>query len=88
VTNPPEDILSDVFIEPKTASVGSRIGAVIVDSLILWGLDFVIALLFGEANVSTSNYGFSLTGFPAILSMIVWFLLIPILESSGRSGYP
>jgi len=77
-----EDILTDIFIEPKTATIGSRIGAVIVDSLILWGVDFMIAMLFGEARVSTFSYGYSLTGFPAILSMIVWFLLIPVLEGS------
>ncbi|WP_431211549.1 RDD family protein [Puia sp. P3] len=77
-----EDILTDVLLEPKTASIGSRIGAAIVDTLILWGIDFVIGLAAGQAHYSYFSYGFSLTGLPAVLSMVVWLLLIPVLEGS------
>ncbi len=79
-----EDILTDIYEEPRTASIGSRIGAVLLDSLILSGIDYVISLIWGQDLRTAGSYGFSLSGFPALLSMGIWVLLIPVLE--GKTG--
>jgi len=51
MTDIQQDLLTDILLEPKTASIGGRIGGVIVDCLILWGVDFVIALVAGTRVV-------------------------------------
>ena len=79
-----EDILSDIYEEPRTAGIGSRIGAVLVDSIILSGIDYVISLIWGQDLRTVGSYGFSLSGFPALLSIGIWVLLIPVLE--GKTG--
>jgi hypothetical protein len=51
MTDIQQDLLTDILLEPKTASIGGRIGGVIVDCLILWGVDFGIGDLVAGTRV-------------------------------------
>jgi uncharacterized RDD family membrane protein YckC len=102
-----EDILSDIIEPPKPASISKRIGAALIDSLILALVLMVIANSFGErydkkttttvtvsstpdsakpttTTQTTSSSGYDLSGWPLVVYLASWFLLIPFME--GKTG--
>ena len=86
------DILEDVFPEQKLAPKRWRMAAASIDLFIILSTAFVISLFFGETHGlmgdSGTGYhiGFSLSGFPALTVLLIWFLLFPIMEGlTGRT---
>jgi uncharacterized RDD family membrane protein YckC len=78
-----EDLLSDVYVEPKLASIGSRLGAAIVDFVILVIVGVGFGSLWGEHYSSPEASGFRLTGLPALAYFAICFLLLPVQEGVG-----
>ncbi|MFH1092261.1 MAG: RDD family protein [Pseudomonadota bacterium] len=57
--------------------VGLRFVAVIIDTIIFFILSYIVALFTG----GTTGAGFQLSGVPALLSFIIFFLYYIILEA-------
>ena len=54
--NPEQDLLDDIVIaQPKTTTIGKRIGAALIDGLILAALLIIIFNLFGERYEQTTT---------------------------------
>lgn len=64
-----------------TGVVGRRIGALIIDSIILFILLVVLSKLFGTANTSGGNASVSLSGLPALLFFLATFSYYIVLEA-------
>ncbi|HEY6900153.1 MAG TPA: RDD family protein [Puia sp.] len=80
-SNPTQDILNDFANPPlKTAGIGVRFGAAMIDFAIMWGVSFVIGMLWGQKTESADSFGYSLTGFPAFVCFCIWFAIIPVME--------
>ena len=80
----------DPFPEPNIALKRLRVAAAFIDFMIYSIIAFVIGFFSGEtfSGESGSGYsiGFTLTGLPALLVMITWLLLFPIIEGiTGRT---
>jgi uncharacterized RDD family membrane protein YckC len=72
-----EDLLSDVYTEPQLASIGSRVGAALIDLATL-GIVFAgFASVWGERTV---DGGVQVDGLPALAMFAIDFLLIPVQE--------
>lgn len=79
---PPEGPQPDAAYQPPahpvgagdpTEVVGRRIGAAILDLVILGVLSMLLASLFGGATAGAGEVGFQLTGGPALLLFVVCF---------------
>jgi uncharacterized RDD family membrane protein YckC len=79
-----KDLLSDVYVEPKLATIGSRFGAAIIDFVILAIIFIVFGNLWGERYSTSETTGFRLTGLPALGFFAIAFVLFPLQE--GISG--
>ena len=79
-----EDLLSDVYIEPKLATIGARLGAAVIDFVILVILFIGFGKLWGEHYTTDTSSGIRLTGLPALAFFLVCFALLPLQE--GLSG--
>jgi len=72
-----EDLLSDVYTEPQLASIGSRIGAAVIDLAVLGIIFWGFASIWGER---TAGGGWQVNGLPALVLFAIGFLLIPVQE--------
>ena len=79
-----EDMLSDVYIEPKLATIGSRFGAAIIDFVIIAIIFVGFWELWGEHQMATESTDMELTGLPALAFFAVCFALFPLQE--GLTG--
>lgn len=61
--------------------VGRRFLAVLVDSIILGIVFGVISAIFGRAQVSGGIVSASVTGVPALLTFVIFFLYFVLLEA-------
>lgn len=64
---------------PETV-VGRRIGAALIDLVVLGVLSFLVAALFGGASAGGGSVGFELTGGPALVLMAVVLGYYIVLE--------
>jgi uncharacterized RDD family membrane protein YckC len=78
-----DDLLSDVWEAPKIAKKRTRFGAVVIDALILFLVEWIIAFFSGQTN-HDGSFGFHLQGLPAFLALGILFCLIPVQE--GLTG--
>jgi len=76
-----EDMLDDIIVEPKLASIGSRIGAAFIDFVVLVLIFYGAASLWGDRP---EEGGLRIQGVIAWLYNGICFLLIPVQE--GISG--
>ena len=61
--------------------VGRRFLAVLVDSILLGIVFGVIGALFGQSQASGGNVSVSLTGVPAMVTFVIFFLYFIVLEA-------
>lgn len=78
------DILSDILEPPKPASIGQRIGATLVDLVILSIIGFVFGYFWGTPTADDGSFGYSVNGLPALVLFAVDFCMIPLME--GLTG--
>lgn len=62
--------------------VGRRFVAVLVDSILLGIVFGVIGALFGQFQASGGSVSVSLTGVPAVLTFVIFFLYFVVLEAA------
>lgn len=62
--------------------VGRRFVAVLVDSILLGIVFGVIGALFGQFQASGGSVSVSLTGVPAVLTFVIFFLYFIVLEAA------
>jgi uncharacterized RDD family membrane protein YckC len=79
-----EDLLDDIIVEPKLASIGTRIGAASIDWAVIWVIAFAMGSIWGVKTSDPATYGFSLTGAPAFYCFLICFLVIVLPE--GLTG--
>ncbi|HEY4107651.1 RDD family protein [Puia sp.] len=79
-----EDLLSDVYAEPKLATLGSRVGAAIIDLIVFFIIFTVFAMLWGDNYTIGTTVKFRLTGLPAFVFFLVTFAVMVIPE--GTTG--
>ena len=75
-----EDLLDDIIVEPKLASIGSRLGAAFIDFVIIVIIFYVFARLWGEHFSTPEESGYRLTGLPGFSFFLVGFALFPLME--------
>ena len=78
------DLLSDISGKPRLASIGIRIGAAIIDLLLIWIVGIILGRLFGTPLPRNEGFGFQLQGWPALLWFALIFCLMPLQE--GLTG--
>ena len=84
------DIFDDHFIQPEIALKRFRILAALIDFLIFWFFAFITGMFLGEKETfegesgTAFKIGFSVSGFPALLIILIWFLLFSVME--GLTG--
>jgi uncharacterized RDD family membrane protein YckC len=61
--------------------VGRRLVAVLIDTILYWIVFFIVAKLFGTTQVSGANVSASLSGAPALVVGILFFLYYIVLEA-------
>lgn len=62
--------------------VGRRFVAVLVDSILLGIVFGVMGALFGQFQASGGSVSVSLTGVPAVLTFVIFFLYFIVLEAA------
>ncbi len=73
-----EDILTDLAEPPvRTAGIGIRFAAALLDNLVLSSIAIGMMLLWGNRN---EEGGYELTGFPALILFGITFALITLME--------
>ena len=78
-----EDLLSNVWEAPKLAKIWTRVGAAIIDMLIIGLLGWIMAYFWGNI-ARNGTFGWHLEGGPAMLFYLLLFFLIPVQE--GLTG--
>jgi len=80
------DLLADSIVEedPKIATKRLRIAAAIIDFFIFGSIGFILGIFFGKPMANIDGIGYELSGFPALIWMLFWLLLIPVSE--GLTG--
>ena len=78
-----EDLLSDVYVAPKLATIGSRFGAALLDFILLVILFVIFGKLWGETSYE-DGWHVNLSGLPALAYYALGFVLMPLQE--GISG--
>jgi uncharacterized RDD family membrane protein YckC len=81
--------MADLFTEsetsPNLASKSRRMIAIIIDYFIYFLISYYLLGLVGERyETEDGTVGFRAEGFPALLSTIPWFVVMPLLE--GMTG--
>ena len=81
--------MADLFTENETnlilASKTKRFIAIFIDYFIYFIIMFFLIQITGDKyELEDGTVGFRVEGFPALISLIPWFLLLPILE--GKTG--
>jgi uncharacterized RDD family membrane protein YckC len=80
------DLLSDLIEKPRLAPLKYRIGASIIDILIVSVIFAVMGHYFGESYTEGNAAGVRITGFPAFVLFAILFVLMPIQEGlTGRT---
>ncbi|HEY0067225.1 MAG TPA: RDD family protein [Flavisolibacter sp.] len=81
------DILSDALPQPELARKRIRVAAFLVDLIIFWLIAFLVGRLLGEQDTiytettdTSATLRFRLTGVPALIMLVVWFLQFPLVE--------
>jgi uncharacterized RDD family membrane protein YckC len=77
--------MTDLFTEEHPifilASKTKRFFALVIDYIIYFIVFFFIAQSYGEKYVSEDGaVGYHVNGIPALMYMLFWFIIIPILE--------
>jgi uncharacterized RDD family membrane protein YckC len=75
-----EDLLSDLYVEPKLATIGRRMGAALIDFSVLTITGLIFGAFWGERDYSDSDLSFKLTGAPAFFWFLTCFLLMTLPE--------
>lgn len=65
---------------PSNASLGQRVGALLLDGLILTPLYIAAAVLFGRTNTSGASFQLSLSGVPFLLTTLIALSYFVVLE--------
>ncbi len=81
--------MADLFTENETnlilASKTKRFIAIFIDYFIYFIIMFFLIQITGDKyELEDGTVGFRVEGFPALISLIPWFLFLPILE--GKTG--
>ncbi|MBL7707548.1 MAG: RDD family protein [Chitinophagaceae bacterium] len=64
--------------------IGRRVGATIIDYTLIFILTFMYIWFAGEPN---EEGGRTVTGFPALVPIVFWFLYFVVIESSYSSTF-
>jgi len=90
MNDPNQTIFADLVLPAPPTSIGKRIGAAVIDGILLVAIFLVLNKFFGD-HVRTINYDgtttsneYRLQGWPALAYMLFWFLLMPLME--GTTG--
>lgn len=78
-----DDLLSDVWEEPKLAKKRTRFGAAVIDTLILLLIGWIIGYFWGNTP-QDGSFGFHLEGLPAMGYFLIIFCLMAVQE--GLTG--
>lgn len=73
---------SQAQAQVQYVGVGRRFVAVLVDSILLGIVFGVIGALFGQFQASGGSVSVSLTGVPAVLTFVIFFLYFIVLEAA------
>src|SRR5688500_4753815 len=74
------NLLTDVEEQYRIAQKRKRIAAALIDFTIFWIIGFVIGIISGDYYQDSEGIGVDLKGFPAFISVLFWFLLVPANE--------
>lgn len=69
-TTPPTPIQPQTQL-PKSAGFWKRFAAGFIDGIIFGVLSFVMSLFFGSTSSGNGNYGYSLSGVPALIFYLI-----------------
>ena len=69
-------------VQVQYVGVGRRFLAVLVDSILLGIVFGVMGALLGQSQVSGGNVSVSLTGVPAMVTFVIFFLYFIVLEAA------
>src|SRR5436190_19234368 len=76
--------MTDLLIEDNNslllAKKRIRYAAMIIDYMLLIGIDLIILNFFWERHSIENGVKFYLTGWPALLPILAWFIIFPLLE--------
>lgn len=67
-------------LQPLIASKKIRLGAAIVDLVIIWLIGLVLGIFWGEWYTDSEGLGVKLTGFGKVAFVIAWVITIPLIE--------
>ncbi len=77
-----EDLLFFEPIQHSLAKKRLRFFAAFIDYFVYVVVCFIIGYTIGEKYTPEGGgIGFHLSGFPALVSLLIWFLMFPVLES-------
>jgi uncharacterized RDD family membrane protein YckC len=77
-----EDLLFFEPIQHSLAKKRLRFSAAFIDYFVYVVVCFIIGYTIGEKYTPAGGgIGFHLSGFPALVSLLIWFLMFPVLES-------
>ncbi len=74
------DFLNNIETPVQLASKRIRIAAALIDFFIYWSIGFVVGIFSGQYHNDDEGIGYTLSGLPAFIVLLLWFPLIPILE--------
>jgi uncharacterized RDD family membrane protein YckC len=71
------------FIYPQIASKRIRIGAALIDFLIIWVIGFILGIFWGEWYTDSEGFGVKLMGFGKVAIVAAWIIVFPLIEGLG-----
>lgn len=78
------DLINDITENPPLAPRRTRVFAALIDVIILLVGCYLIADASGQTYSGGGRIGFQLSGTPALMAWLFWFLLMPVNE--GLTG--
>lgn len=80
------DLLSDLIEKPRFAPIKYRVGASLIDFLMVFLITAIMGHFFGESYSEDGSTGVRITGWPAFVLFLGIFALIPLQEGlTGRT---
>jgi uncharacterized RDD family membrane protein YckC len=77
------DLLDNIIDDnPKISQKRLRVAASVIDFIIIWFVGFILGFFFGTYTAvgKEGSYGYQLSGYPALVWVLFWFILFPISE--------
>jgi uncharacterized RDD family membrane protein YckC len=68
------------LLQPQIASKKIRIGAAIIDLIIIWLIGLVLGIFWGDWYTDSEGFGVKLTRFGKVAFVIAWVITIPLIE--------